>query len=145
MLFGVLVEVLLVQCCWRCYRAIVGICFAIWGLCWCNLFFKRNPKWWFSFRVPVKTAKRSGTLKKRPTHLPRPSDAQLRGIPQYRPTSPPHFEYLDAIRKVGRKMEVELPKRFATRESIYHTCFAHNTSGARSMFPRMRCEHAGKE
>ena len=30
---GVLVEVL-----FRCWRAIVGTCFAIWGLCWCIFF-----------------------------------------------------------------------------------------------------------
>ena len=36
--FGVLVEVLSGRCCQRCWRAIVGTCFALWGLCWCNFF-----------------------------------------------------------------------------------------------------------
>ena len=36
-LFGVLLEVLFGGCCERCWCAIVGMLFATWGLCCCNL------------------------------------------------------------------------------------------------------------
>ena len=31
-------------CCWRCWCAIIGMLFAIWGLCWCNSFLGDPPK-----------------------------------------------------------------------------------------------------